>query len=633
MSEQIQHECGIALIRLLKPLSYYHEKYGTWQYGLNKLYLLMEKQHNRGQDGAGMVNIKIRLDPGQEYITRFRSSDQNSIKEIFDKVKKVWNKTKNSISGEMSTEWIYDHLPFTGELFLGHLRYGTFGRNSIEFVHPVMRQNNWKSRNLVLAGNFNLTNTDELFRKLIDLGQHPKAYTDTVTVMEKVGHFLDEENQLLFRQYKNDGFSNREISPLIEDNLDIRNLLERASKDWDGGYAIAGLVGHGDAFVLRDPWGIRPAFYYYDDEIVVVASERPVIQTVMDIHYYEVKEIDPGNALIVKKDGRISHEMVRVPQKRSSCSFERIYFSRGSDKDIYRERKELGRLLAREILENIRYDFENTVFSYIPNTSETAFYGMIEGIRDYLVDWKIKEIRHRNGSLTDQQIREIISVEPRLEKIAVKDVKLRTFIADEDSRNDLVAHVYDVTYGLIRNNSDSLVIIDDSIVRGTTLRDSIIRILDRLHPKKIIIVSSAPQIRYPDCYGIDMTRLDSFIAFNAAIKLLKERGKDDILQNIYLLCKEQERLPKEELVNYVKDIYKPFTYQEISKKIAQLLTPADCGAEVEIVYQTVENLHQACPNDTGDWYFTGNYPTPGGNRVVNNSFIQFMEGKGGRSYS
>ncbi|HPT32284.1 MAG TPA: amidophosphoribosyltransferase [Prolixibacteraceae bacterium] len=632
MSEQIKHECGIALIRLLKPLSYYRHKYGTWQYGLDKLYLLMEKQHNRGQDGAGMVNIKINLPPGQEYITRFRSTNDNPIKDIFDKVKKNWKKAGKPENNILTQEWVYNHLPFTGELFLGHLRYGTFGRNSIEFVHPVMRQNNWKSRNLALAGNFNLTNTDELFKKLVDLGQHPKAYTDTVTVLEKVGHFLDEENQLLFRQYKNEGHSNRAISPLLEDNLDVRNILERASRDWDGGYAIAGLIGHGDAFVMRDPWGIRPAFYYHDDEIAVVASERPVIQTVMNTSWDKVRGLEPGKALIIRKDGRVSCEMIRVPQKRSSCSFERIYFSRGSDRDIYNERKELGRLLAPTILERINYDFTDSVFSYIPNTSETAFYGMIQGIRDYLVDRKIREIRERNGSLTNEEIRDIISMEPRVEKIAIKDAKLRTFIADESSRSDLVTHVYDVTYGIIKNNVDTLVIIDDSIVRGTTLRDSIIRILDRLHPRKIIVVSSAPQIRYPDCYGIDMTRLDSFIAFNAAIALLKENGMEKTIQQVYKNCKDQENLPKEEIVNFVGEIYKPFTYEQISQKIAQLLKPENCGAEVEIVFQTVENLHKACPNDTGDWYFTGNYPTPGGNRVVNSSFIKFIEGTQGRAY-
>ncbi len=632
MSDQIQHECGIALIRLLKPLSYYQEKYGTWKYGLNKLYLLMEKQHNRGQDGAGAVCVKNHLGPGSAYISRYRSVKENPIKDIFDQineplVKAIWDRHKVD-----DQEWIYNNFPFAGELYLGHLRYGTFGKNSIDFVHPVMRQNNWKSRNLVLAGNFNLTNTDELFRVLVDLGQHPKAYTDTVTALEKVGHFLDEENQMLFRKYKNEGLSNVKISDKIEENLDIHNILERATKDWDGGYVIAGLIGHGDAFVVRDPWGIRPAYYYHDDEIVVVASERPVIQTVMNVQVGKVTEIRPGEALIVKKDGRVSKDLIRVPYKRTSCSFERIYFSRGSDRDIYKERKDLGRLLTPEILKAIDYDFENTVFSYIPNTAETAFYGMIEGVREYLVDWKIKEIRKKNGSLTDEDIKRIISFEPRVEKIAVKDVKLRTFIADDASRDDLVAHVYDVTYGIIKNHVDTLVIIDDSIVRGTTLKNSILRILDRLHPKKIIVVSSAPQIRYPDCYGIDMARLDKFIAFSATIELLKESGQQNIIDEVYRKCKQQQNLPKEEIVNYVQVIYSKFTPEQVSAKIAELLKPEDCNAEVEIVYQSIENLHKACPNDLGDWYFTGNYPTPGGNRVVNSSFINFIEGKDQRAY-
>jgi amidophosphoribosyltransferase len=632
MSEQIKHECGIALIRLRKPLEYYKEKYGTWQYGLNKLYLLMEKQHNRGQDGAGIVNIKMELSPGQDYITRHRSTDPNPIKDIFDKVAKGVKKAEKSKPENADLKWIYEHVPFSGEVFLGHLRYGTFGRNSIEFVHPVMRQNNWKSRTLVMAGNFNLTNTDELFNKLIALGQHPKAYTDTVTILEKVGHFLDEENQLHFRQYKNEGYSNREISPLIEKNLDVQKVLENSSKDWDGGYAIAGMFGHGDAFVMRDPWGIRPAFYYYDDEIVVVASERPVIQTVMNVKWDAINEIKPGEALIVKKDGSVSNKMIRVPHTRRSCSFERIYFSRGSDKDIYQERKKLGKLLAPAILKSIGYDIENTVFSFIPNTSETAFYGLVQGIRQWCVDWKIKELKERNGSITYDEMVEVLSVEPRVEKLAIKDVKLRTFIADDASRDDLVAHVYDVTYGIIRENTDTLVIIDDSIVRGTTLKKSILKILDRLNPKKIIVVSSAPQIRFPDCYGIDMAVLDRFIAFTATIDLLKETGQEHVIEEVYRKCKEQQNLPKEEIVNYVKEIYKPFKAEEVSAKIAQLLKPEDCKAEVEIIYQTIENLHEACPNDTGDWYFTGNYPTPGGNKVVNTSFINFVEGREGRAY-
>lgn len=632
MSDQIKHECGIALIRLLKPLSYYQEKYGTWKYGLNKLYLLMEKQHNRGQDGAGAVCIKTNLAPGNAYISRFRSAQQNPIIEVFNKINEPLQSCQYNHEDDNDSEWAYKNFPFAGELYLGHLRYGTFGKNSVDLVHPVMRQNNWKSRNLALAGNFNLTNTDELFNVLVNLGQHPKAYTDTVTVLEKVGHFLDEENQLLFRRYKNEGFANNKISSQIEKNLDIQNILERSTKDFDGGYAIAGLVGHGDAFVVRDPWGIRPAHYYVDDEIVVVASERAVIQTVMDVGFDEVNEVKPGDALIIKKDGRISNEMIRVPHKRTSCSFERIYFSRGSDKDIYNERKELGRLICPAILKSINNDFENTVFSFIPNTSETAFYGMIEGVKNHLVDWKIDEIKKKNGALTDDDIKRIISFEPRVEKIAIKDVKLRTFIADDASRNDLVAHVYDVTYGVIKNYEDTLVIIDDSIVRGTTLKNSILKILDRLKPKKIIVVSSAPQIRYPDCYGIDMARLDKFIAFNAAIELLKDEGKESIIQDVYKKCKEQQNLPKEEIVNYVREIYKPFTAEQVSAKIAKLLKPDDCQAEVEIIYQSIEDLHKACPNDLGDWYFTGNYPTPGGNRVVNGSFINFVEGSDKRAY-
>jgi amidophosphoribosyltransferase len=632
MSELIKHECGIALIRLRKPLEYYKEKYGTWQYGLNKLYLLMEKQHNRGQDGAGIVNIKMELSPGQEYINRHRSIEQNPIKNIFEKVAKGIKKAEKNKPADADIRWIYENVPFSGEVYLGHLRYGTFGRNSIEFVHPVMRQNNWKSRTLVMAGNFNLTNTDELFERLIALGQHPKAYTDTVTVLEKVGHFLDEENQLHFRQYKNTGFSNREISPLIETNLDVQKVLENASKDWDGGYAIAGMFGHGDAFVMRDPSGIRPAFYYYDDEIVVVASERPVIQTVMNVKSESVHEIKPGDALIIKKDGSVSSKMIRVPHTRRSCSFERIYFSRGSDKDIYQERKKLGNLLSPAILKSIDYDIENTVFSFIPNTSETAFYGLVQGVRQYCVDWKIKELKERNGSITYEEMVAVLSVEPRVEKLAIKDVKLRTFIADDASRDDLVAHVYDVTYGIIKENTDTLVIIDDSIVRGTTLKKSILKILDRLNPKKIIVVSSAPQIRYPDCYGIDMAVLEKFIAFTAAIQLLKDTDQQNVIDDVYRKCKEQQNLPKEEIVNYVKEIYKPFKAEEVSAKIAEMLKPDDCKAEVEIIYQTIENLHVACPNDTGDWYFTGNYPTPGGNKVVNTSFINYIEGIDGRAY-
>lgn len=633
MSEAIKHECGVAMIRLLKPLEYYKEKYGTWMYGLNKLYLLMEKQHNRGQDGAGMVSLKMDNTPGQVYLDRLRSVKVNPIKDIFDQIFKIYGKAEKR-EGEQffDPHWAKQHLPFCGEAYLGHLRYGTFGQNSIEFAHPVMRQNNWRSRNLVLAGNFNLTNTDELFNKLVSLGQHPSAYTDTVTILEKVGHFLDEEVQRLFRSYKNDGLTNVEISHAIEDNLDVRKVLESASRDWDGGYTIAGMTGHGDVFATRDPWGIRPAFYYADDEIVVVASERPVIQTVMNVRYDKVQELEPGMALIVKKNGVISYEMVRVPQERKACSFERIYFSRGSDRDIYNERKDLGRLLAPILLEKVQYNFKDTVFSYIPNTAETAFYGLMEGVREHLLNWKKKQIKALNGGLTEENVAEIIAVEPRMEKIAIKDVKLRTFISTDSSRDDLVAHVYDVTYGIVKNQEDTLVILDDSIVRGTTLKQSILRILDRLHPKKIIVVSSAPQIRYPDCYGIDMAQLSKFSAFTAAIELLRERGMQNLIDNVYAKCYDQRNLPKEEIVNYVTEIYSPFTPEEISAKMAQMLKPDDCEAEVELVFQTVENLHKASPNHTGDWYFTGNYPTPGGNKVVNTSFILFYEGREGRAY-
>lgn len=633
MSEQIKHECGIAMIRLLKPLEYYRLKYGTWQYGINKLYLLMEKQHNRGQDGAGVVNVKLNMPQGKEYFSRHRSIDANPIKDIFAKIFQEFNHAAEHFPQSYPDPvWAKTNLPFAGEVYLGHLRYGTFGRNSVEYTHPVMRQNNWRSRNLALAGNFNLTNVDELFNLLIGLGQHPTGYTDTVTILEKVGHFLDEENELLFRQYKNEGYSNREISPLIEKNLDIRKILERASRDWDGGYAIGGIMGHGDAFVARDPWGIRPAYYYADDEIVVVASERPVIQTVMNVAWTQVTEIKPGHELIIKAEGEVSEQLVRVPQTRKSCSFERIYFSRGSDRDIYKERKQLGFLLAPTLLKAVDNDLKNTVFSYIPNTAETAFLGMMEGIRAELLKWKKEQIHKLGNSLTEEALGEIIMLQPRMEKIAIKDVKLRTFIADDSSRDDLVGHVYDVTYGVVENYKDTLVVIDDSIVRGTTLKQSILRILDRLKPKKIIIVSSAPQIRYPDCYGIDMAILGKFVAFEAAIALLRETGKASVIDEVYRKCKEQQHLPKEEMVNYVKEIYRPFSDEQVSAKIAQLLKPSDCNAEVEIVYQSVDNLHNACPNDLGDWYFTGDYPTPGGNKVVNTSFINYIEGIKGRAY-
>lgn len=632
MSEQIKHECGIALIRLLKPLEYYQVKYGSWRYGLHKLYLLMEKQHNRGQDGAGLASIKFDIEPGKRYIDRERSNSQSSIRDVFDAVNKPLKKYESNPELLNDPNWAKQNLPFAAELYLGHLRYGTFGNNSIDYVHPVMRENNWKSRTLVLAGNFNMTNVDELFQKLVNLGQYPKDYSDTVTVLEKIGHFLDEENQQLFRQYKNEGFTNKEISNLIAEHISIKKTLQVSTKDYDGGYAIAGLLGHGDAFVLRDPWGIRPAFYFANDEIVVVASERPVIQTVMNISVDEISEIKPGYALIIKKDGAVSHDEIRVPQTRKSCSFERIYFSRGTDKSIYKERKMLGELLTPAILQAVNFDYKNTVFSFIPNTAETAFYGMVKGVEDFLKKEKKRMILEKGGAITEQELDDIIAMRPRVEKVAVKDIKLRTFITQDKGRDDLVGHVYDVTYGIVNNDVDNLVVIDDSIVRGTTLRESILKILDRLHPATIVVVSSCPQIRYPDCYGIDMAKLGDFVAFRAAIDLLKETGQEGIINHVYKNCKAQQNLPKEEMVNYVKDIYRPFTAEQISDKIAQILTPKGIKAKVKIVFQTIENLHIACPNDLGDWYFTGNYPTPGGNKVVNTSFINFIEGRNQRAY-
>lgn len=632
MSDQIKHECGIALIRLLKPLEYYQVKYGTWMYGLQKLYLLMEKQHNRGQDGAGVATIKFNLKPGYRYIDRIRSNSASSIRDVFDSIHSgLYDKNTNSEKLN-DPVWAKENVPFAADLYIGHLRYGTFGNNSIDYVHPVLRENNWKSRTLVLAGNFNMTNVDELFQRLIELGQHPKDYSDTVTVLEKLGHFIDEENQQLFRQYKNEGFSNKEISELIAKNISLRKILQEATKDFDGGYALAGMVGHGDAFVCRDPWGIRPAYYYANDEIVVAASERPVIQTVMNVSTDDVKEVKPGYALIVKHTGEVEMNEIRVPQQRRSCSFERIYFSRGTDRDIYRERIKLGELLTPVILQKVDFDLENTVFSFIPNTAETAFYGMLRGVEDYMLKEKARLLKQKNGSLNEADIERIIGSRPRVEKIAVKDIKLRTFISQDKGRDDLVGHVYDITYGTLKEGEDNLVVIDDSIVRGTTLRESILRILDRLNPKRVVVVSSSPQIRYPDCYGIDMAKLADFVAFRAAIELLKETGQESVINTVYKNCKAQQNLPKEEMVNYVKDIYRPFSPEQISDKISELLTPRGMKADVKIVFQTIENLHEACPNDNGDWYFTGNYPTPGGNKVVTNSFINFIEGRNQRAY-
>lgn len=631
--EELKHECGIALVRLLKPLKFYKEKYGTWMYGLEKLYLLMEKQHNRGQDGAGAVNIKLNQKPGKKYIHRYRSNHAQPIKEIFDKINANFQKAEQNNSRLLNDpQWAKENLPFAGELYLGHLRYGTFGKNNIENVHPVMRQNNWKSRNLVLAGNFNLTNVDELFESLTDLGQHPIDYSDTVTILENVGHFLDEENQGLFDLFKKRDYNNKEISPLIEKNLDLTNILRSSSKRWDGGYAIAGMIGHGDSFVLRDPSGIRPAYYYKDEEVVVVASERAVIQTAMKVAIEKIKEVKPGYALIVKYDGTSDEVMIKEPLERKSCSFERIYFSRGSDADIYRERKKLGFLLKDQILKTIDNDVINSVFSFIPNTAETAFYGMVSGMQDHLKTIKTRKIKQLPQNASDQAIDEIVSMRIRIEKIAIKDAKLRTFISDDLGRDKLVEHVYDITYGTVREQTDNLVIIDDSIVRGTTLKQSIIRILDRLNPKQIVVVSSSPQIRYPDCYGIDMAKLGDFIAFKAAICLLEESGQSHIIDEVYQKSKAQEFQPKEKITNYVKEIYKPFSAEEISEKIARLVSSDEIKSTVKVVYQSIENLHAACPNDLGDWYFTGNYPTPGGNKVVNQAFINYIEKRSERAY-
>lgn len=632
MSDALKHECGIALLRLKKPLEFYKEKYGTAFYGIQKMYLLMEKQHNRGQDGAGFASIKLDVEPGERYISRVRSNNAQPIQDVFAQI-------NERINEELTTHPEYQdnvalqkaNIPYIGELFLGHVRYGTFGKNSLESVHPFLRQNNWMHRNLILAGNFNMTNVTELFNSLVELGQHPKEMADTVTVMEKIGHFLDDAVTDLYQECKNNGLSKREASPVIAEKLDIPKILKRASKGWDGGYAMAGLLGHGDAFVFRDPAGIRPTYFYEDDEIVVVASERPVIQTVFNVPFEKVQELQPGHALIIKKNGNVSQEEIITPTIKKACSFERIYFSRGSDAEIYQERKELGKLILPAVLEAIDNDTDNSVFSYIPNTAETSFYGMVEAANDFLNKRKNQFILTNRKTLTKEKLEEILSVKIRTEKIAIKDAKLRTFITEDSTRDDLVAHVYDVTYGVIKN-TDNLVIIDDSIVRGTTLKMSIIKMMDRLHPKRIVVVSSAPQIRYPDCYGIDMARLEGLVAFQATLALLKERNLYHIVDEVYAKCKAQENYKDNDVVNYVTEIYKPFTDQEISDKIAQLLTSKDINAEVKIIFQTVDNLHTACPKNLGDWYFTGDYPTPGGNRVANKAFINFFEGKNARAY-
>jgi amidophosphoribosyltransferase len=632
MSDAIKHECGIALLRLKKPLEFYKEKYGSAFYGIQKMYLLMEKQHNRGQDGAGFASIKLDVAQGERYISRVRSNKSQAIQDVFAQINERINDELNSHPEYQDNVSLQKaNIPYIGELFLGHVRYGTFGKNSLESVHPFLRQNNWMHRNLILAGNFNMTNVTELFNSLVELGQHPKEMADTVTVMEKIGHFLDDEVTDLYQECKNNGLSKREASPVIAEKLDLAKILKRASKGWDGGYAMAGLLGHGDAFVFRDPAGIRPAYFYEDDEIIVVASERPVIQTVFNVAFDKVQELQPGNALIIKKNGTVSQQEIITPTIKKACSFERIYFSRGSDAEIYQERKELGKLILPAVLQAIENDTDNTVFSFIPNTAETSFYGMIEAANDFLNQRKNQFILNNRKVLTKEKLEEILSVKIRTEKIAIKDAKLRTFITEDSSRDDLVAHVYDVTYGVIKP-TDNLVIIDDSIVRGTTLKKSILKMMDRLNPKRIVVVSSAPQIRYPDCYGIDMAKLEGLIAFQAAIELLKERNSYHIVDNVYKKCKSQENIKDADVVNYVTEIYAPFSDSEISNKIAQLLHPKDINAEVKIIFQTVENLHIACPKNLGDWYFTGDYPTPGGNRVVNKAFMNFYEGKDTRAY-
>lgn len=633
MSDAIKHECGISVIRLLKPLEYYKEKYGTAFYGVNKMYLMMEKQHNRGQDGAGFASIKLDMQPGERYISRQRSVAQQPIQDIFAQINSRINDTLATATPEEAQDvaWQKRHVPYVGELLLGHVRYGTFGKNSVESVHPFLRQNNWMHRNLIVAGNFNMTNVFKLFNKLVELGQHPKERADTITVMEKIGHFLDDAVAKQYKKLKKEGYSKHDASPLIAERLKVDKILRKAARDWDGGYAMAGLLGHGDAFVLRDPAGIRPAYYYKDDEVVVVASERPVIQTVFNAPFDQVEELDPGHAMIIKKNGSVAIEEIHEPLPRKACSFERIYFSRGSDAEIYQERKELGRLLMPAVLKEIDHDTQNTVFSYIPNTAETSFYGMVEAAQHELDVQKMDEILRRKDELDEKSLDEILSRKLRTEKIAIKDVKLRTFITEDSSRDDLVAHVYDVTYGVVKE-SDNLVIIDDSIVRGTTLKKSIIKMMSRLKPKKIVIVSSAPQIRYPDCYGIDMAKLQDFVAFRAAIDLLKDHDKESLVQEVYEKCLTQVDFEDKDVKNYVKEIYEPFTDEEISIKIAELLKDETTAPEVSIIYQKVADLHKACPKNLGDWYFTGDYPTPGGNRVVNRAFINYVEGNASRAY-
>ncbi len=633
MSEPIKHECGIAMIRLLKPLEFYLSKYNTPFYGLNKLHLMMQKQHNRGQDGAGITCLKFGLAPGNKYINRIRSNSVSPIQDIFKKAYKPITKLNlNKPERINDVQWLKEHMEFTGELFMGHLRYGTFGADTLENLQPMIRFNNWMTKTLVLAGNFNMTNVDELFNLLIDMGQYPVETSDTITIMEKIGYFLDQENEKLYQQFKKERLEKRDISRHIAKDLDVQEILVNSSEHWDGGYAIGGLLGHGDAFLIRDPAGIRPAFYYVDDEVAVAASERPVIQTSFNIPEDDVKELQPGHALIIKRNGSFTEKAFTEQLEKKACSFERIYFSRGTDSDIYKERKNLGRALVPAIMESIHNDLTNTVFSYIPNTASSAFRGLINELHNVCDSIKQDEISRIDPAKEAAKLKEILSFRPRVENIAVKDIKLRTFITKDSQRDDLVGHVYDITYGVVRPGIDNLVVIDDSIVRGTTLKQSIIRILARLKPKNIIIASSAPQIRYPDCYGIDMAKLGDFIAFRAAIELLKDTGRQNVINEVYKIAKAQQHLPKEEIVNHVKEIYKPFTPQQISDKIAELLTPQGLEPGLKIIYQNIEDLHRSIPNHKGDWYFTGNYPTSGGNKVVNLSYIHYIEGTNKRAY-
>lgn len=621
--EPLKHECGVAMVRLLKPLSYYEKKYGTWMYGLNKLYLLMEKQHNRGQEGAGLACVKMQAAPGEEFMFRQRGLGSGAIQEIFGNVHKEFN--------GFTSEQLHDadfsarYVPFAGEIYMGHLRYSTTGKSGLSYVHPFLRRNNWRAKNLCICANFNMTNVPEIFDVIAVKGQHPRMVSDTYILLEQLGHRLDRESERCFEEAKAKGLENTDITRYIEDHINLSNVLKQSAPVWDGGYVLCGVTGSGELFSMRDPWGIRPAFYYKDDEVLVIASERPVIQTTLDVEAEEVHELLPGQGIFMTKDGVMHTEQVLEAKNYAACSFERVYFSRGSDVDIYRERKELGRTLVEPILKAVNGEIDNTVLGYVPNTAEAAYYGMLQGFNEYLNKEKANEIEALGANITHDKLHAILSRRIRSEKVAWKDIKMRTFIAEGNSRNDLAAHVYDVTYGSVRVGVDNLVVIDDSIVRGTTLRESIIRIMDRLHPKRIVVVSSSPQVRYPDYYGIDMARMEEFIAFRAAIALHKDRGLEQRLDEIYAKCKAQENLPKEQVVNYVREVYKPFTSEEISEKMAEMLRPEGVTTEIHIVYQSLDGLHKACPHSPGDWYFSGHYPTPGGNKRVNEAFIHYYE--------